>query len=300
MNPEQYNKKYWQIVDKATAKTLGAMRSYKIGDKIQDILDHYANLELNGMLPDREVDRLHRKISKWQGGRANVRPLKQSLSEYKKKKRIKAADALELELKVAYYEYYLYMDEINQNDSRDMAGKIYALAVTGTPDKPKKYTRDNLLDFLMDWEAAYGESYYSELYTDAAYRSLQIRRTAVMAHNGGRPLNVKKKEFAAIIRAGQRWLLYKTSKETYAGFFDSAHAYIATRATVEAARDAGETELIFIATVDERTTDVCLHLHRQIIPIDKIVVGFNAPPVRPPKHPCRSILRRVTPFYFAA
>lgn len=46
-------------------------------------------------------------------------------------------------------------------------------------------------------------------------------------------------------------------------------------------------ELIFIATLDERTSEICQHMDGEIIPIDEAKIGLNVPPLHP--H-CRSVM----------
>ncbi|MCL1987281.1 MAG: hypothetical protein FWG64_04845 [Firmicutes bacterium] len=51
-----------------------------------------------------------------------------------------------------------------------------------------------------------------------------------------------------------------------------------------------EEEYLFIAKVDERTTDSCFGLNGKIFKVSEAILGVNVPPIFDPPHPCRSIV----------
>ena len=56
-------------------------------------------------------------------------------------------------------------------------------------------------------------------------------------------------------------------------------------------KETGVKELIFVATLDMRTSDICRAMDGEIIPIDKAQIGLNVPPLHPY---CRSV---ISPYY---
>jgi len=63
--------------------------------------------------------------------------------------------------------------------------------------------------------------------------------------------------------------------------------YFENRAEVEAAKEMGIEQMQFLATLDGRTSDICQENDGEIIDIDKVSQGTNAPPMHPN---CRSSL----------
>ncbi|MCL1988279.1 MAG: hypothetical protein FWG64_09970 [Firmicutes bacterium] len=51
-----------------------------------------------------------------------------------------------------------------------------------------------------------------------------------------------------------------------------------------------EEEFLFIAVLDDRTTQTCTNLNGQIFKVSEAVLGVNVPPIANPPHPCRSII----------
>lgn len=64
--------------------------------------------------------------------------------------------------------------------------------------------------------------------------------------------------------------------------------YFETEAKLQAYKDLGITELVFVATLDSRTSEICQHADGERIKISEAVVGENIPPLHPN---CRSTVR---------
>lgn len=64
-------------------------------------------------------------------------------------------------------------------------------------------------------------------------------------------------------------------------------AYVGTRAQEELYSDFEIENLLFVATLDERTSDICREMDGTIIPLSEVEPGINAPPLH---NWCRSVL----------
>lgn len=64
-------------------------------------------------------------------------------------------------------------------------------------------------------------------------------------------------------------------------------AYIGTRAQRDLYEELGVESVLFVATLDERTSEMCREMDGSLIPISEIEPGFNAPPLH---EWCRSVL----------
>lgn len=78
-------------------------------------------------------------------------------------------------------------------------------------------------------------------------------------------------------------------KKTYAErLIRTESCYFETEAKLQAYKDLGITELVFVATLDSRTSEICQHADGERIKISEAVVGENIPPLHPN---CRSTVR---------
>lgn len=78
-------------------------------------------------------------------------------------------------------------------------------------------------------------------------------------------------------------------KQSYAErLIRTESCYFETEAKIQAYKDMGIEEVVFVATLDSRTSEICQHADGERIKISELVVGENAPPLHPN---CRSTLR---------
>lgn len=289
MELKERERKYWQEIDQQNAGTLRQMKQYNFANVVQMVFDMFSELELSATASFDTMRRLRSFIDQRRLQPNYIEPIASLLDDVYTSGRVRNGEVMNAYMSSYYYDYFLHLDEINQPKYETIANYHFSLAA-GPDVQAKKYSHDDILSFLMDYYAVYGKEYYGELFSYALYASDRITAQAVKAQMGGRKLSVRSEEFRKLIQQDNRWLLNKTKYGTYNGFFDRATAYIASKATVEGYEAKGTKRVMFYATIDNRTTDTCRNHHRSIIPIDKIIIGVNAPPIAIPPHPCRSIL----------
>ena len=78
-------------------------------------------------------------------------------------------------------------------------------------------------------------------------------------------------------------------KQSYAErLIRTESCYFETEAKLQAYRDIGIEEVVFVATLDSRTSEVCQHADGERVKLSEAVVGDNIPPLHPN---CRSTIR---------
>ena len=101
-------------------------------------------------------------------------------------------------------------------------------------------------------------------------------------------------EFEKIMQAQRNWQLRRTAVTSgggFAGYYDMVMSFMVGHTVVKAFIDAGVEEYEFVATIDDRTTKECRELNGKTFKMSELKLGINAPPVYPPPHPCRSVMR---------
>lgn len=83
----------------------------------------------------------------------------------------------------------------------------------------------------------------------------------------------------------------ETSKSNAKRLIVTEAARMATEGSLEYYKSSGVKELINIATLDMRTSDICIHIDGTIVPIEEAKIGLNIPPFHPW---CRTV---VSPHY---
>ena len=78
-----------------------------------------------------------------------------------------------------------------------------------------------------------------------------------------------------------------TSKSNAMRLVRTEAARMATQGTIQQYRDLGVNKVINIATLDDRTSDICMSIDGLIVELDKVEIGLNAPPYHPY---CRTVL----------
>lgn len=294
---------YWSYADAIEGELLSdiAEKFQYISDDVQDILNRFQKIELSGMLSSKEVNVLQRKIKQWkESGYTDSYDMKLYIRDLERRIHIKAEEALFLWLFAAMIGGYKSVSAVATKSYLKIAQHVYkrefkiAQKITniGGPKLPQSISK-LLLETQPD-----GNSFYKGIYADAEYRAKKLAKMIASQKQKDIPLNIDNPNFEKALKIQKNWMLRpstpsRSQPNNYAGYIDNTMAFIVGYTVAQAFQDAGVKKYQFIATIDGRTTEACRSLHLKIFNMSALKLGENAPPIYPPPHPCRSIIRAI-------
>ncbi|HCA28900.1 MAG TPA: hypothetical protein DEP23_04675 [Ruminococcaceae bacterium] len=312
MNDVDYITRYWHYAD-AQEDILSdyiGVRQARLSDDLQDILDHFRNIQLSENISKAEVNRLHRKIGQWQKAGYDVGEFKLIMRDLDNRTRIRGLEALLAFLIAAFMGFYQPIMQKTRETLVDVSQEAYsrnfkaAQKVTGVGN-PMPPTADTVAKWLED-PLPSGGVFNDDMYADVMYRARQFQKliNAEKQQMDGpgrlgqrRPLDIDNEQYKKALHIQRNWMLrrsqYGANKDNHAGQIDMYMTYVVSETVVQAFLDAGVKKYQFIATIDDRTTDACRSRHLKIYNMADIKIGINAPPIYPPYHPCRSIINAI-------
>lgn len=298
---KEYSEQYWRYADRQQENLLSYIydEQENLSDEVQSILDKFKNIELSGKLNKCQVEQLHRKIKKWKAdGYTDYQEMKLYLQDLGNRTRITGNEALFLYLFAALMGSYKRIIKRDITVLTSIASHVYQLAFREAYSITKRGTareiKRKFVERTLEGPLPNGGNYYDDLYNDARYRASQLTKQTASAILQGQPLDVENTGFQKIMDGARRWQLRaveRTPTGGFAGYYDMIMSFVVGQTVVEAFMDADVTTYRFIATIDNRTTDECRGLHGKVFSMSEIKIGINAPPVYPPPHPCRSVIR---------
>ena len=309
MNNVDYITSYWHYADMKEDKLLNYIgnKQADLSDELQNILNHFRSIQLSGNISRTEVNRLHHKIDHWQKAGYDVGEFKLIMRDLDNRTRIKGNEALFAFLLAAFIGFYLPVMDESRKVMLDVSQEAYrrefaaAKEITGK-GRMNPPGASTVTEWLKN-PIPSGGMFEADHYADAAYRARQFQKlvNAEKQQMGTllgpkKPLDIDNPQYKRALEIQKAWYLRRTTGAytgKHAGMLDMYIAYGISKIVLKAFRDAGVKKYQFIATIDERTTDECRGLHLKIFPTKGAMIGINAPPIYPPPHPCRSIIRAV-------
>lgn len=303
---------YWQNVDAEEDDLLAYIgdRQSELADSLQNVLDHFRSIALFDHLNRLEVNRLHRKISQWQRAGIDAGEFNLVARDLSNRTRISGNEALLAYIWIEFIETDDDIMERNEEMLLNVSQNAYnrefqrAQQMTGA-GKPNPPTAKDVGKWL-DGQMPDGGSYKDDIYADARYRAGQFQKMvnaekqqmdAPIPLGPKKALDIDNPQYKKALRAQRDWMLrrsqYGANKDNHAGRLDMYMSYVIGQTVMMAFQDAEVKKFQFIATIDDRTTDACRSLHLKIFPMKDAMIGINVPPIYPPYHPCRSIIRAV-------
>lgn len=294
---------YWSYADAQE----GALLSYidneldSLSDEIQGILDRFQRIELSGRLSKSQVETLHRKIKQWKGaGFTDAYDMKMYLRDLENRSRIKGSEALFIWLFAAMMGGYKAIAKKTEITFLTIAQHIYKREFDTAQKMTQAGTMKPIKTIppLLSQTQPDGDSFYTGLYNDAEYRAQRIEKITAAQKQQDIVLDIGGVDYQKALQAQKAWMLRPAKSSAgqpnnYAGYIDMTMSFIVGHTVAQAFIDAGVKKYQFIATVDGWTTDACRSLNRKIFDMKDLKLGINAPPVYPPPHPCRSIIRAI-------
>ena len=300
MNNKQYIAKYWQLVDLELKKLLKFTQSnrFALVDELQIIFDRFHAVELNRYINRRNLTMLHRQIDRWENQGLNIGYGKLLMRDLKNRSRIRGDEMLFIFLLATITDNYRSISDTANKSFKRVAKSAYKNARAQAQSVTRKKSKGVVpnVDEVLEQPMPSGQIYVPSLLNDAKYRAEQITQRARADEQQGRRTSVHNPDLQRALKAQENWQLRctaTTSEGKYAGYYDMVMSFIVGHTVAQAFIDAGVKKYQFIATVDDRTTTECKKLHLKIINMSELKLGINAPPVYPPPHPCRSVIRAV-------
>lgn len=299
MNDFEYIRFYWDFVDRQEDILQKYIYKLDVSDVVAAVFQRFSNVDLNKLISNKEVLRLHQQIGIWLQNGLNEPSYQAILRYFKKKKRIYQRERLSLWLLAALCVYYQMVLKKSVDIFQKAADHSYKMAwkQAGEIEKNGHYTPLKQIDNLMkEVNPSFGITLEQRLWSDAQhFRNVLLSRYNTLILKGKAfEVNREQKLFQKI-----EDLLLKNSKPDkqelngHHGIIDKQMTFIIGYTVIKAFRDAGVKKYKFIATIDERTTDSCRLLNGKVFYVDEAKIGINVPPIADPPHPCRSVIRAV-------
>ena len=312
MNDADEIRAYWKYADAGEDDLLSYIgdRQSELADNLQNVLDHFRSIALFDNLNRLEVNRLHRKISQWQRSGIDAGEFNLVARDLFNRTKIRGNEAL---LAYLWIEFIGFDDDVMErnkemllNVSRNAYEREFQRAQqmtgAGKPDPPAAKDVDKWLNGQMPD----GGNYKDDIYADARYRAGQFQKmvnaekqqmNAPTPLGPRKALDIENPQYQKALKAQRDWMLrrsqYGANKDNHAGRLDMYMSYVIGETVTRAFQNADVKKFQFIATIDDRTTEACRSRHLKIFPMKNAMIGVNIPPIYPPYHPCRSIIRAV-------
>ena len=246
------------------------------------------------------------------------------LNEYTTKSKLRYSEYLTGLFIIEYYKRDLERNKAEQVLFEEVAEITYIEAqkeVIG--DRPRKKLKNIIPEvFLLQLIGAskYNNAFWGDYKQGSiSYNAEQLFKLVAVNMQSERPLDVNADDFKKLFEKQDRNYLAKKKniepsneyQDEYYGPLDDIMVYIANQMALRGMEDQGCKKVQFIATMDEKTTEMCSSLNGQIFSIkgwnkyyrysdiDKkdilyttkgLKVGENLPPISNSIHRCRSTI----------
>lgn len=267
-------------------------QSPELIENLQSVINRYNKYDFNAIMPFDRLNILKNRINKVNERHKFTGYCKYIMAYINAHKRLKVRDALFTALLI---EYTLFQDEIKEQFKSVIEKTIsYVYKFTGQEANIDiKIPAMRGIDYNAVIEPL-GNSLNGLLTSDAEYRVRQL-----MASIGQAPDKTKYDlndiNNIKIIKRGISAMANNTSTGNQNGILIDYGMYMTAKARIEALIEADVEKVIFVAVLDNATTDICRSLNGLKFYVRDLIIGKNMPPIRPPIHPCRSGVRPISP-----
>ena len=274
MTNSRYLSEFWAYPDRRMEKLLNALPRRQLKSDLQDAMNRF-NGGTNGYLnTDEAIDLMAEPASFDELNLLTAVRAKIDMRNARPTRR----DAMGIYFLFAFLGFY--------DEAKARAREEYTrIAARKYPWADRAWITERLLEANTD-----GSIFDETLQARALYESERLTQIASATMQQGRQPSVHDPVIEQFLQAEQNWLLKASSNGGFHGFLDTTMTNIVGYGAIEDMKRRGIERVQFVAVMDDVTTSACRTLNGKIIPVDKLVLGKNAPPIYPPPHPCRSIL----------
>lgn len=288
-NEENYIKRYFKAADTGEQSIIAYMtrRQPELISDMQDVVNRYWSGQINNILPFDKLNILRGKLRKYSKNNEFHGYCKLYIDYINLQRRIKYYDAMFISLLVIYSAY--------QED-------VKTYYKTRLSEIMKYMARITTEEIGMETEIKYdinfnrilpviGTSVNDGLAADAEYRIRQLMKMISTA--GNKPDLSKDEACKRLFKQAQNYILSYSRNGNYTGWLDMTSRIIESEYRLKEFIKNGIEKVEFIAVIDNATTDICRSLHKRIFRVKDLIIGKTMPPIYPPYHPCRSVVRPI-------
>lgn len=117
-----------------------------------------------------------------------------------------------------------------------------------------------------------GKNYSSRIYADVKDMETKLKQTLLESMFTG------ESEHKIAEKVAERWQIgYNDARR----LIRTETNYVSNQAELESYKSAGVKEYVFVAVLDNRTSEICAELDGKKFPVDRAKVGVNLPPMHP-------------------
>lgn len=249
------------------------------------------------------------------------------VNQYTKKSKLRYSEYLTALFIIEYYKRDVKRELLENELFEEIANIVYVEAqqevIELEPKKEHKEWKSEIPEvFLMTLIASskYNNAFWSEYKQGTLnYNAEQLFKLVAVNMQAERPLEVDADDFKKLFEKQERNYIAKKKdiepsdryKDMYYGPLDNIMVGIANEVALKGMIEQGCKKVQFIATMDDKTTDMCKSLNGQIFKInginkyhrysaiddadieyttDGLVMGENLPPISNSIHHCRSTI----------
>jgi SPP1 gp7 family putative phage head morphogenesis protein len=325
----------WKEVDKLITSFIP--KNNKINktmyDNLQSIFDgiDFNYNGLNSYASINQIKRLRTRIE-------NIRDLYgisgyvgYQLNNLSKRTKIKNKDLLKGFIMVEYYRQYIEQNKLESELFKEIASITYEYSQKETIKalgKKRLFKKPRLLTVpeafllqLIGMSSFNGFNWYDYKEGNISYNTGKLYETIAINMQQEKPINVNSDEIMSLLKKQEKTYIakkkeprdkvYEDYKSDFYGSLDNQIAFLVNQIALKGMKDQGCKSVLFIAVMDDHTTDMCKSLDGQIFSIkdwnkysryskedDKNVIyttkgletGANLPPINNGFHYCRSTI----------
>lgn len=273
---DEYLSSFWAYPDNYMDRLLHVLPVRRLQRRVQSTFDHYARIGLEGRLTAAERSGIMAAPPGF-----DELNLPTVIRAQQAKPNTRKRDALEFDLLLDFLDFF--------EGVKDEAAMTYTQIVRGMyPDISIFQAMQRLEEPCTD-----GSRFDETLQARAVYEAQRLTQMAVALSMQGKPLDIDGPIIQRFLQAEQNWLLKASEGGGHHGYLDTMMTNIVGYCVIRDMERRGIEEVEFVAVMDERTTEACASLHGKVFKVSELVLGKNAPPIYPPPHPCRSVLKPI-------
>jgi phage putative head morphogenesis protein, SPP1 gp7 family len=330
MTDKEYLKSYWGEIDKHEKNIYRFIvkRQPELRESLQSEADRYAHRLPNGRLSPEEAGLLRKRIRNRLKASEYSEKVMMYINHTNSKKRIRGDEAFFICLLMDYADYQAEITEVfeeslqksynevnrfteeeaeaqspndeSESEPDEKAPSEPAPSPEGaTPSEPAPKPEEELpsspgLDFTFNPNEimnAFGESYEQMLDMNAINYTRRTTQQAVRDRSNDWEIDFSKPEYRHLLRTARYGLMGVSKYGNLYGVLDRAYLFKLAEARIKALKANGVEKVVFMAIMDNATTEECRGLNGRVFAVSDLVIGRNMPPIYPPPHPCRSAVR---------
>lgn len=322
MNNKEILKQRWNNTNKRLDKFMKKYNKInkRTQDKLQQVFDgiDFTIDEVNKYITPKTREKFERQVEEYKEQGILTGYFGYNVKNLLSKSKIKNIDMLEVLLQGCYMLEMKSINDLEMNLFQETANEVYTQGrqeVEPTKKRKSYIVPELLITSILALPNSRGYIWTDYKEATAEYNASEIRRQVLINMYQNKPLDINDYEFSNIIEKQNKRYINKKKDEQqedkYSGMLDDELTGLANQMLLKAYEDAGVSKVRFIATIDDKTTEMCDSLNNQIFYIGEmntfkrysknagriieaqvygLQLGVNLPPINDGFHWCRSTI----------